>query len=165
MRVLGIDPGYERLGLAVLDGNGRGGGSLVWSTCVRTSPKTPHPERLAAIFDAVAGAIEAHQPSAAAVEKLFFSVNRKSALLVAEARGAILAAAARAKLDVVELSPQDVKIAVTGYGASDKKAVEKMVRLLVPSLGADAIDDEVDAVAAGLAALAGARFAAASRGA
>jgi len=160
VRILGVDPGYERLGLAILDGDGRGGGTLVWSGCTRTSPKAPHPERLAAIFDSVAATIAEHRPSLVVVEKLFFSVNAKTALLVAEARGAILAAAAKAGVAIDEPSPQEVKLAVSGYGASDKVSVEKMVRLLVPGLREDALDDEVDAVAVGLAGLARAKLAA-----
>lgn len=158
MRILGIDPGYDRLGLAVLDSDGRGGGKLVWSGCVKTSSKISHPERLAIIFNAVTETIKEHCPTLVVVEKLFFSVNVKTALMVAEARGAILSSAARAGLDIDEPSPQEVKLAVSGYGGSDKIGVEKMVRLLTPNLKKDALDDEIDAIAIGLAGIARAKL-------
>lgn len=152
MRILAIDPGFDRMGIAVLEGD-PSRPTYIWSDCV-TPPKGVPAERLGRIQDAVEAAIETYVPGALAIESLFFSVNKKSALGVAEARGAVLAAAGRASLPVREYSPQQVKLAVTGYGAADKKAVTQMVPRLITLPSGPRLDDELDAIALGIAALA-----------
>ncbi len=152
LRVLAIDPGYDRMGLAVLEGN-PSKPTLVWSECV-APPKGAREERLAAVHLAVAGAIREYAPDLFALETLFFSVNKKTAIGVAEARGAVLAAAGIAGLPIYECSPQTVKLAVTGYGAADKSAVAGMVARLVALPLKKRHDDELDAIAVGIAALA-----------
>lgn len=158
MKILAIDPGYDRLGIAVVEGD-PSKPMLIWSDCV-TPAKREVAERLAAVAHAVVEAIAAHRPDALAIETLFFSKNVKTALGVAEARGAILAVAGAAALPVVECSPQEVKIAVTGYGSADKKAIElmvpKLLNLPLSPAGGKRRDDELDAIAVGIAALASA---------
>jgi len=117
-------------------------------------PKGEPSERLAVVQQAVEAAIVAYTPDLLAIESLFFSVNKKSALGVAEARGAVLAAAGRAKLSVREYSPQQVKLAVTGYGAADKNAVMQMIPRLITLPTQVRLDDELDAIALAIAALA-----------
>ncbi len=151
MRVLAVDPGFDRLGLAVLEGN-PSKPIVVWSDCV-IPPKGEVEERLVAVFEAVQKALKKHRPDALALEGLFFSKNVKTALGVAEARGAVLTAAGLAKIPVIECSPQQVKLAVTGYGAADKKAVERMVPKLVALTKKKRLDDEIDAIALGICAL------------
>ncbi len=152
MRVLAIDPGFDRLGLAVLEGD-PSKPTLVWSMCVEPERGEPQ-ERLAAVFAAVRDAIEMYAPDILAVETLFFSTNVKTAIGVAQARGAVLAAAGAAKLPINEQSPQAVKLAVTGYGNADKKAVMMMVSKLISLPPRKRLDDEYDAIALGIAALA-----------
>jgi len=152
MRILAIDPGYDRMGIAVLEGD-PSRPTYIWSDCV-TPPKGEPSQRLAIVQSSVEAAIAEHAPDALAIESLFFSVNKKSALGVAEARGAVLAAAGKASLPVREYSPQQVKLAVTGYGAADKKAVMQMVPKLVSLSPVSRLDDELDAIALGIAALA-----------
>lgn len=152
MRILAIDPGYDRLGIAVVEGDSSRP-TLLWSDCVRPE-KGPVEERLACVSRAVAGAIETYAPDALGIETLFFSRNKTSALGVAEARGAVLAAAGVASLPIIECSPQQVKLAVTGYGAADKKAVAGMVPRLLSLPEKKRLDDEIDAIAVGIAALA-----------
>ncbi len=153
MRVLAIDPGFDRLGLAVLEGDASKP-TLIWSECVQP-PKGAVEERLQAVFSAVESALTEYKPDILALETLFFSTNNKrSALGVAEARGAILTAAAQAHVRVAEISPQTVKLAVTGHGAADKKAVARMIPLLVALPQKKRLDDELDAIAVGIAALA-----------
>lgn len=151
-RIIGIDPGYDRLGIAVIEGD-PSRPMHVWSTCVEPAKGNPE-ARLARVFSEVQNAIETYKPDALGIETLFFSSNTKSALAVAEARGAVLAAAGNAKLPVFEFSPQHVKLAVTGYGAADKKAIAQMVPKLI-SLPAvkRRLDDELDAIAVAIAAL------------
>jgi crossover junction endodeoxyribonuclease RuvC len=152
MRVLAIDPGYDRMGLAVLEGD-PSRPLHVWSDCI-LPPKGASEERLAVIHTAVRDAIAEYAPDKVAMETLFWSTNnKKSALGVAEARGAALSAAAEAGLSVSEHSPQHVKLAVTGYGASDKKAVSAMVPRLVSLPPKKRLDDELDAIALAICAL------------
>jgi len=151
MRILAIDPGYDRLGMAVVEGD-PSKPVVVWSDCVIPAKGAPA-ERLAAVSSAVEKALKKHGPDALAIEGLFFSSNKKSALQVAEARGAVLSAAGRAKVPVIECSPQQVKLAVTGHGAADKKAVERMVPRLVALTPKKRLDDEFDAIALGICAL------------
>ncbi len=152
MRILAIDPGFDRMGLAVLEGD-PSRPSHIWSECV-IPPKGAPEERLAAVHEAVAEAIREYAPDRVAIESLFWSTNNKrSALGVAEARGAALSAAAEAGLPVSEHSPQQVKLAVTGYGAADKKAVAAMVPRLVSLPQKKRLDDELDAIALAVCAL------------
>ncbi|MFA6407942.1 MAG: crossover junction endodeoxyribonuclease RuvC [Candidatus Paceibacterota bacterium] len=153
MRILAIDPGYDRLGIAVVEGNASRP-TLLWSDCV-LPPQGMIEERLACVSQAVSSAINEYEPDALGIETLFFSINKKTALGVAEARGAILAAAGIASLPVIECSPQQVKLAVTGYGGADKKAVSQMIPRLVTLPDKKRLDDELDAIAIGITALAG----------
>lgn len=114
--------------------------------------------RLARVSQAVTSAIKKYRPNSLAIETLFFSINKKTAIGVAEARGAILAAAGAAALPVLECSPQQVKSAVTGYGNADKAAIARMIPKLLalprPPAGKKRLDDELDAIAIGITALA-----------
>lgn len=152
---MGIDPGFDRLGIAVVEGD-PSRPLCVWSDCVEPK-KGAREMRLGAVYRAVEDALKTYAPETLALETLFFSTNVKTALGVAEARGAVLAAAGACGVSVVEYSPQQVKLAVTGYGAADKKAVSAMVPKLI-SLPEKKrrLDDEFDALALAIAALAGA---------
>jgi crossover junction endodeoxyribonuclease RuvC len=110
--------------------------------------------RLAAVYTAVSDAIKQHAPDALAIETLFFSTNRTTAFGVAEARGAALAAAGAAHIPVQEYAPQQVKLAVTGYGASDKAAIARMIPHLITLPEKKRLDDELDAIALAIAGLA-----------
>lgn len=151
MRVLGIDPGFDRLGLAVIEGD-PSRPTHIWSECV-TPPKGTQDERLAAVHEAVANAIEVYEPELVALETLFFSTNKKTALSVAEARGAVLSAAGEAGVLVSEHAPGTVKLAVTGSGRADKKAIALMVPKLIALPPKKRLDDELDAIAVAITAL------------
>jgi len=151
-RILAIDPGYDRCGIAVIEGNSSRP-ILVMSGCVLPQ-KGAREERLAEVSCAITEAIETYAPDALAIETLFFSVNKKTALGVAEARGTILAAAGRAFLPVIECSPQQVKLAVTGHGGASKTAVAHMIPRLLAISTKKRLDDELDAIAIGITALA-----------
>lgn len=151
MRVLAIDPGFDRLGLAVLEGD-PSRPTHIWSDCV-IPPKGTADERLAVVHNAVALAIRMHAPDFLALETLFFSTNKKTALGVAEARGAVLSAAGEAGIPVTEHSPGTVKLAVTGNGRADKKSIAMMVPKLIALPPKKRLDDELDAIAVGICAL------------
>lgn len=147
--VVAVDPGYDRVGIAVFRG-----GSLLYSECFSPASKV-FAERLVEIRGRLQEVVREYRAGALALETLFFSKNQKTALKVAEARGVIECAAAELKLQIFEYSPQAVKIAVTGSGNADKKSVMKMVERLV-ELPPKTVryDDELDAIALGIAHLA-----------
>lgn len=158
MRILSIDPGYERIGIAVLEKTSQKKEEIIFSECFKTSSKLPHAERLALIGARLEEIIKKYKPGALATEKLFFAANQKTALSVAEARGIILYEGARHHLAIHEYMPMQIKIAVTGYGKADKKQVAFMVRKLVSVDEKIHSDDEIDAIAIGLTCLASEKF-------
>jgi crossover junction endodeoxyribonuclease RuvC len=108
--VLGIDPGLTRCGL------------------LRTSPEKDLPNRLAEIAGEIEELLEEYQPSAVAVERIFFQSNVRTAMSVGQVSGLVLSAAARRGVEVVQYSPNQVKLAITGWGSADKAQVQKMVK-------------------------------------
>jgi len=153
MKVLAIDPGYDRLGVAIMEyQNGRE--FLHHSTCVITDKKAHLSDRLVMVGDTIATLIKEYQPDTIAIETLFFNKNITTAIGVAQARGIIIYLAKNAGCTLYEFGPQEIKIAVTGYGSSDKKAVYDMVTRLVPNAPKKAHDDEYDAIAVGITCLA-----------
>lgn len=153
MRVIGIDPGYDRLGLAVLEGT-PGNETLCYSTCITSDATAPLPDRLHTIGAGVRTLLSHYQPQVVGIETLFFNKNVKTAIHVAEARGVVSYVAREAGAVVAEYSPQEIKIAVTGHGGSDKSAVTMMVKRLIKGVPEHAVDDEYDAIAVALTCLA-----------
>src|SRR5687768_4432352 len=131
MRILGIDPGYERLGVAVLEKNKGGKEKIVYSSCFKTSPKLSFAERLNLIGTEVKNLVKQYEPKALAIETLFINTNQKTAMHVAEARGVVIYEAVQAGMEVFEFSPPQIKSSVTGDGSADKAQMLKMVNLLV----------------------------------
>lgn len=153
MKVVAVDPGYDRLGVAVME-HGAQREELLHSTYIETDPQADINERLATLGTAFAELLTTYQPDSLAIETLFFNKNVTTALKVAHARGIVIYLAKQAGLTVYEYGPQEIKVAVTGYGKSDKGAVIDMVRRLLPDAPAKALDDEYDAIAIGITALA-----------
>jgi crossover junction endodeoxyribonuclease RuvC len=148
-RVLGVDPGVARVGLAVLDGDRRAP-ELVWASAFGTDPRTAEAERLRLVGEAIRNAIATHAPSAVALERLAWNRNQVSAITVARATGAVMVAAAEAGLPVAEYGPNEVKIAVTGMGNADKAQVR---RALVRVHGLREVPEQADAADAVAVAL------------
>lgn len=153
MRVIALDPGYDRLGVAVMENTG-GVETLLFSTCIESNRQDELPERLLTIGSAFQKLLKKYQPDAMGIETLFFNKNIKTAIGVAQARGTLLYLAKQSGCDVYEFGPQQIKTAVTGYGKSDKKAVIDMVMRLVKNAPEKALDDEYDAIAIGVTCLA-----------
>lgn len=149
MRIISIDPGYERLGIAIIEKE-NSKEELLFSECFKTSPKISHNERLRLIGQEIENVIEKFKPEALSVETLFFKNNQKTGMKVSEARGVILYVASVKGLEVKEFSPMDIKIAVTGYGMSYKDQVIFMVKKLIKIDKEIKYDDEYDAIAVGL---------------
>lgn len=155
MIILGIDPGYERLGIAILEKNNVDKKERVlYSECFKTSAKLDFSERLFLIGQKVEEIVKEYKPEILSIETLFLTTNHKTVMNVAEARGVVIYEASRAKLKIFEVSPPQIKIATTGYGKADKKDVMKMVKLLVSIDKDKKSDDELDAIAIALTAFA-----------
>jgi crossover junction endodeoxyribonuclease RuvC len=153
MKILAFDPGYERLGAAVVE-KVAGKEKLLHSTCVRTSATLSFPERLKELGNAAEALMQEWQPDAVALEEVFFENNAKTAMQIAEVRGMLTYLAAAKNLAVHQYTPSEVKVAVTGHGASDKRAVSLMVGKLVDIPPGKRLDDELDAIAVGITCLA-----------
>lgn len=154
--ILGVDPGYERMGLAIL-ARAQSGDKLVASLCARTPKELSLPERIGMLAEVVRSLIAEHSPDSLAVERIFWNQSTSTALGVAEVRGMLATLAQEYGLAIFEYSPQQVKVAITGYGASDKKAVAFMIPKLVILPERKRLDDELDAIAIGLTCLASTR--------
>ncbi|MEI7719687.1 MAG: crossover junction endodeoxyribonuclease RuvC [bacterium] len=162
MRVLAFDPGFERLGAAVLEKNPPAGGVgkdvLLHSECIHTSPKLSFEERLLLLGKETEGLITKWQPDMVAIEDVYFENNAKTAMQVAEVCGMLKYIALSHGAPLTHYSPLQVKVAITGYGKSDKVAVAHMVARLVALPEKKRLDDEIDAIAVGLTCLASTRL-------
>jgi len=150
MKIISIDPGYERVGIAIVEKKDRGKEELIYSNCFKTSAKLIFSERLFLIGQEIDSVIKKYKPDVMAIEKLFFTTNQKTAIGVSEARGVIIYQALLNKIPVSEYTPLQIKIAVTGYGKGDKKQVISMVHNLIKIEKTIKHDDEYDAIAVGL---------------
>jgi crossover junction endodeoxyribonuclease RuvC len=149
MRILGIDPGSSATGYGVVE-RGAAGIVHVAHGTLRAPPRLPIPLRLAAIHAGLRRAIAEHRPDRAVVERVFVSLNPASALVLGQARGALLAALGSEGIPVDELSAREIKKAVTGAGAADKRQVQAMVSRLL-ALSRPPAQDAADALAAAIA--------------
>ncbi len=151
-RVFGIDPGVARLGYGVLDEGPGGRVSVVGFGVIATEPGEVGP-RLVRVFSELEALLAETRPDVSAVEQLFFGQNTTTALLVSQARGVALLALARAGVPVREVTPSQVKQAVTGWGRADKRQVQAMVARLLSLSAVPEPDDAADALAVAWSAL------------
>ena len=151
--VLGIDPGLTRCGYSVVEGQGRAARALAIG--VLTTPASdPLPTRLADLQRDVRGLLVEFSPEVVAVERVLFQVNVRTAMSVGQASGIVMAEAAAAGCAVVQYSPNEVKQAVTGYGAATKAQVQVMVQTLLGLATLPQPADAADAAALALTHLA-----------
>lgn len=148
MRVLGIDPGIERVGYGLVDIEGSRV-SVVAYGLIQT-PRVAIAERLLQVYEQVDELIATHEPRALAIERLLFTANKTTAMDVSRSIGVMLLAGARRGLDAVEYSPPEVKLAVVGYGSASKEQVQFMVCKLLSLAKAPKPDDVTDALAIAL---------------
>jgi len=148
---LGIDPGTHRVGYGAIRADG-GKFTLLEQGLIEKKAKGDAASQLPLVDEGVKGLIDRIKPDEVAVEKLFFSKNQTTAMAVAEARGVILLAAANAGIKIREFTPNTVKQSVSGYGSADKKAVLKMVSLILGLKDFRPIDDASDALAIAITA-------------
>lgn len=150
--MLGVDPGTAVLGYGVVTTSVATATRITLVECgvIRTRADQSLAVRLAVIFDGITELLERHRPDAIAVEGLFHGRNARSALVLGHARGVVLLAATRAGLAVAEISPAEVKRAVTGTGAATKPQVGAMVMRLLRLAAAPMPADAADGVAIAL---------------
>jgi crossover junction endodeoxyribonuclease RuvC len=153
MKVLAVDPGYDRLGVAVVEKQ-NGTETLLFSGCIQTDKQADLSVRIHDAGKVFAELLKKHRPDAVGIETLFFNKNQKTAIGVAQMRGVILYLAHEAGAKIYEFGPQEIKVATTGYGNSDKTAMIAMVKRLVKNAPAEALDDEYDAIAVAITTLA-----------
>ena len=153
MRILGIDPGYERLGIAILEKRNRKE-FVVFSECFKTKASLDFPERLKLIGEKIQTIIKEYKPDVLSIETLFLTTNQKTVMHVSEVRGVIIYEAICAELKIFEASPPQIKIATTGYGRASKADILKMVKMLVNIKEDKTSDDEMDAIAIAITAFA-----------
>lgn len=154
-RILGIDPGYGRMGIAVIEKQ-NGKELLLYSECFETNDTLSHGERLALLSQKLENIFSTWNIDILGIETLLFSKNVKTALKVAEARGVIISEATKRKVSVHEFNPNSIKLAVTGYGKADKKQIIQMIEMIFhvqkEKKENKIHDDEYDAIAVALTA-------------
>lgn len=143
--IVGIDPGYDRVGIAIGQKNGSKW-QVFAHTCIQTDKKAHLFKRYEQIAEELELLITKYQVTEAGIESLFWFKNQSTALDVSEARGVIIATLLRHQVKIAEYTPLQIKQSLTGYGRADKKAVEKMVRMELVLEG-KIIDDAIDALA------------------
>jgi len=154
MKVLSIDPGFERLGIAVIEKLKGEKEKLLFSECFETEKKLSFEKRLVLLGEHLEKILLEFSPDHLAIESLFLNTNQRTAMHAPEARGVIIYAGVKAGLQLFEYSPPQIKVAVAGNGRADKKAITKMIPLLLKIEKQIKRDDEYDAIAIGLAHLA-----------
>jgi len=158
MLILGIDPGIAITGYGLIEELESGEISCIDCGVITTRASLPPQERLLELFNRLSRLIEQFRPDSAAVEKLFFQKNAKTAMDVSQARGVILLACAQGLVKVYEYTPVAVKQAVAGYGNADKKQIQEMVRVLLQMEAIVKPDDAADALAIAICHLHSCRF-------
>jgi len=151
MRILGIDPGYERLGIAVIEKKERKE-TVIHSECFQTPKEDIFSLRLEALGAHIEKIIAHHTPSVLAIESLIFNKNQKTAMRVAEVRGVLLYLAEKNKLTIYEYTPSQIKDAIIGYGKATKNQITLMIPRLITINKEITYDDEYDALAVALTA-------------
>lgn len=146
MIILGIDPGVHRMGYGVIN-TFKDGVKVLAQGLFTTDKDLSHGERLLIIRNALEKIFSLYKPERVVVEKLFFQKNIKTAMKVGEARGVVMMLAAENNVPAIELTPNEVKVAIAGYGNAEKLQVQKMVKTLLHLKEIPKPDDVADALA------------------
>ncbi len=146
MRILGIDPGYDRLGVAIIEKDSDTE-RLLYSECVKTQKKDTFIDRLKDVGETVSDLISIYEPNVLAIEKLYFTNNQKTAMNVSQVIGAIIYIAKSRNMNVHEYTPLQIKSACTGNGKANKNQMMSMIPNLIQITKKIKYDDEYDAIA------------------
>ncbi|PKN93402.1 MAG: crossover junction endodeoxyribonuclease RuvC [Chloroflexi bacterium HGW-Chloroflexi-6] len=144
---IGIDPGTATTGYGLVRELRDGSLEAVDFGVITTPKGISDAERLDMLYQQLGAILKQHKPETCGVEKLFFQKNVSTAITVGQARGVILLALAQSGMDVAEYTPNEVKLAVAGYGSADKRQVQEMVRILLALPKIPKPDDAADALA------------------
>jgi crossover junction endodeoxyribonuclease RuvC len=147
MLVIGIDPGTARTGYGLVRQEPGGGLIYVAAGVIVTPAESPMPDRLLELHRQLSEILSLHRPQSGAVEKLFFQRNVTTAMTVGQARGVAILALAQASIPVGEYTPREIKDAVAGHGAADKRQMQDMVKILLNLEERPRPDDVADALA------------------
>ncbi len=150
-KIFGIDPGFDRCGFGVVNYDGHDF-EFVDTGCITTSKDLIHAERLAEVAGDLQLLLMTHKPDIIAIEELFFSKNVKTAMKVAESRGVALMIASESKVPIIELNPNQIKLAICGDGRADKTRVQEMVTKVLKLKVVPEPDDAADALAIAICA-------------
>lgn len=146
MIIVGVDPGIAILGYGVIEYQGNRFKTLDYGG-IFTDSKELLPNRLEIIYNSLYHVLKKYQPNAVAIEELFFNKNTKTALVVGQARGVAILAAAHQKMNIYEYTPLQVKQGVVGYGRAEKKQVQLMTKNILNLKEIPKPDDVADALA------------------
>ncbi len=158
MAVIGIDPGTALTGYGIVEENADGSLQAISFGVLKTDSKGSAESRLKSLFEQLNELLLFHSLDCAAVEKLFFQRNVKTALAVGQARGVILLSLTMAKKTIYEYNPMEVKLAIAGYGKADKKQMQQMVKILLNLEKNPEPDDAADALALAICHIHGRRL-------
>lgn len=150
--IIGIDPGLATIGFAVLIDDGDKGDIQQFGV-ITTDAGLEITERLVIIAEDLQSLIDLHHPTEALVEELFFAKNTKTAIDVAQARGVLLQILAKNGIQVRQITPNQVKVAVCGDGAADKIQIQEFVTKIYGLSDVPQPDDAADALAIAFAGL------------
>lgn len=146
MKIIGVDPGYDRFGVSVVEKKD-GKETLLFSDCVKTDKYADFSERLVVVGNAFEELVQTWNPDGVAVETLYITKNQKTAMRVSEARGVCMYIAGKHRLYVFEYTPIQIKETICGYGRADKKQVADMIQRTISLPPKKRLDDEYDAIA------------------
>ena len=146
MTILGIDPGIATVGYGLIQYE-NGCFRTIATGAIETPAGIDVEDRIEMVYDDLCELIKMYSPTEMSIEELFFNTNQKTAIAVAEARGAILLEAKKNRLNIAEYTPIQVKLAVTGYGRAEKKQVQEMVKIILGLPKVPKPDDAADALA------------------
>jgi len=150
MKILGIDPGLDRTGWAVLEKDGAAPPRLAAAGLIHTLKNTLLEKRLATIFDELAARIKEHSPDEAAIEEVFFSKRADTQANTTHARGVILLACEKGGIPISAYNPKVIKKTVSGNGAAEKRQIQRIVQITLNLVSVPEPDDVADAMAAAL---------------
>jgi crossover junction endodeoxyribonuclease RuvC len=150
MIILGIDPGYDRLGIAIIEKTQKTKEVVIYSSCLQTSSKDDIYSRFKQVGEEISAVFDKYNPDVLSIENLFITKNQKTAMRVSEIRGIIMYEAIKRNVPIFEYTPMQIKTSVTGDGTSDKTRIIKMIHLLVSLKKRKMLDDEYDAIAVAL---------------
>lgn len=148
-RILGLDPGTETTGFGIIEVI-KGVVTLLDYGCIKTERKYSQAQRLSQIRNDLDSIIKEWEPRYAAVEKLFFSKNVKTAMAVSESRGVLMQKLQEENIWTQEYTPNEIKMNICGDGKAEKKSIQKMVQLILKLKEIPTPDDAADALAIAL---------------